>query len=186
MRQKDQTMRFNDIELGIMKRVFADNEDLIFIVRKVLFQSELTKGERNMLDASLSDEVNSLLKKMFVPELDTESPLFQMTDLPLGLNLAMNSKGVEEMQPLFEAKKLEMDYLNQQLEAIKNENSSKRIRFSSMAKLEPYPKAFVGVTARNWLLVFIDSSLQQIKILAGTKKETLEETMERISKDSAK
>ena len=186
MRQKNQKMRFCDAELELMKRVFSDNEDLLFIIRKVLFQFELSEAESVILKDNLSENVRAVLKKMLAPELDPESPLFQITDLQLGLNMPMGTKGEDEMKPQFEAKQLEIDYLTQQLESL-NGKVEEKIKFSELTDLKKDShEVFVNITARNWLILFIDSSLQQIKFLAGEKNETLEQTMHRLSKDSSK
>tara|TARA_R100001530_G_C4291459_1_gene148131 strand:- start:593 stop:925 length:333 start_codon:yes stop_codon:yes gene_type:complete len=47
-------------------------------------------------------------------------------------------------------------------------------------------QAMVNIKARNSLITHIDTQLMVIKSLAGSKKETVEETKERLQKDSAR
>ena len=45
---------------------------------------------------------------------------------------------------------------------------------------------FVNITARNYLLSYIDSNCKQLEFLAGTKEETVDQTVARLQKNSAK
>ena len=47
-------------------------------------------------------------------------------------------------------------------------------------------QAFIGLQARMKMIQLTENSLWRIKMLSGTKKETLEETKARLNKDSAK
>lgn len=46
--------------------------------------------------------------------------------------------------------------------------------------------ALINLKARNTLIQHVEMCLGQLKILAGQKKETVEETKERLKKNSAK
>jgi hypothetical protein len=196
MRDKDQKMRFNKAELSLIKAVFADNEDLIFALRKVFLQFPLNETEKEMIKGQVTETVYTLIKKFFLPELDPEAPLFQLTDMINTLSIPMQTKGVEEMEPLIEAKQLEIDYLAQRLgelydfthDIISDRNT---INLSEMVKVKSIRSemnvVFVNITARNYILSWVDSNLQQIQFLASQKDgETVEETLERLKKDSNK
>jgi hypothetical protein len=47
-------------------------------------------------------------------------------------------------------------------------------------------KIWANIMARNFLLSFTDTHIQQIMFLAGLKEETVEETKARLMKDSNK
>ena len=188
-RQKDQKMRFNDSELQLFKALFAENEDLLFIIRKVFLQVPLSITEEKILSDAMSEPAHALLKKTFLPELDADSPLFQLSDMRLGLNVDMKGLSPEQAWPLILTKEMEIDYIEQRVEALKGEKKRDALKLSSMTKDlrgAGQEQAFIRITARNYLLSYIDSNLAQIKFLAGESKETVEETKARLAKNSAK
>ena len=187
VRDKDQLMRFNKAELALLKAVFADNEDLLFAIRKVLLQFPINEAEQAMIKGVLNEQVYALIKKFFLPELDPEAPLFQLTDMINTLSLDMKAKGVEEMKPLMYAKVTEIAYLDQQLKVLKGDDEGE-IRLSKMVEvigLDEF-ESYVNITTRNYLLSWVDSNIQQMKFLAGKKEETVEDTLTRLAKNSSK
>jgi hypothetical protein len=172
-----------------MKNTFAENEDLLFIIRKFLLQFDLSNEEAKILKGSLTENLYNLLYKTFLPSIDPDAPIFQLTDMVMGLNIEMKSKGIDEMIPQIEAKQLEIEYLEQQFDELKTEKRKKnRIDLQLMASIKGKKpeEAYRDITARNYLLSYIDSNIQQIKFLAGKKEETIEETVNRLKKDSSK
>lgn len=187
MRQKGQVLMFNDQELSLIKATFADNEDLLYAIRKVLLQLKLSEQEQKLVD-SISKEVYSIIKKRLYPDIDGESPLTQIGDIYQTLTKDLQTKNVEEMQPLFDAKQLEIDYLNQQFSVLKGKKIDEEIKLSELAKLEGKSNydRYVHTTARNFLLGYIDPMLLMIKNIAGQKTESVDELKKRITRDSSK
>jgi hypothetical protein len=106
-----QQMRITDAELSLIKTVFADNEVLL-----------------------------KLLRKVFLPEIDVTTPLGQQIDLWMTVK-------IEDMTP---------------------------------------EEAIINLKARNTLISHLEMCLNQLKVLAGTKTETVEQTKDRLKKDSSK
>ena len=201
IRDKDQKMRFNKAELSVIKGLFAGNEDLLFAIRKVLLQFALSERDEVIVHRAITRETFPLIKKFFLPDLDPEAPLFQMTDMWLGVQGDLKQP-VDLSWPYIEAKELEIKYINQQLNqlldlATGNALKPAEIRLSELTKIGAKPttkaalenfqeKIWVNLNARNYILSFVDSNLQQIKFLAGLKEETVEETLSRLEKNSNK
>lgn len=187
MRDPGQLMRFNKIELGLFKTLFADNENLLFTIRKVLLQFELTEEEQKAIDA-ISPTGMSLIRKHFMGGIDPEAPLNQLADMRRGYAVEMQGKDVEEMTPIFQAKELQIDYLNQQFDFLEKANIQQEIKLDEMheVKLKPKEKAYSDIMAWNNILSYVDSNLQQIQFLAGKSDETPEQTIKRLQKDSSK
>lgn len=189
-RQEGQKMRFTDNELSLMKSVFADNEDLLFIIRKVLLQFELTSLERETLDKQLSDNMYELLRKTFLPTIDPDAPLFQLTDLVMSLTNDLKGRSQDEMYSQIIAKELEIRYLEQQFEVLKGNRLLEGINLKDLGRLSGVRskglEEYENITARNYILSYIDSNIQQLKFLAGKKEESVEETVNRLQKDSTK
>lgn len=189
MRDTNQIMRFNGLELDLIKSLFSENEELLFLIRKVLLQFELTERENLILKNSINEDTYQLLRKTFLPEIDSEAPLFQLSDMRVALKNDLTAKDVDGMGPLFEAKKLEIDYLNQQFKILEGleSNPSQKIKLSDMARLDGDKyQNYVNLTAWNYLMTYIDSYINELRNLANLKKETQEETIKRLRRNSAK
>lgn len=104
-------MRISDSELELIKSVFADNDELL-----------------------------KLMRKIFLPEIDVKAPLGQQIDLWMTIK-------VEDLSP---------------------------------------EEVIINLKARNTLITHLEMCLNQLKVLAGQKTETVEATKERLKKDSTK
>ena len=190
-RDINQKMRFNDAELSLLKALFADNTELLFTIRKVLLQFKLTEQEEASLKGMINDTTFTLLKKVFLPEIDPDAPLFQLADMVLGLGGDIKDKMIDQVALYIQAKDLEIRYMEQQVAVLKDTTIPVKLSLSDMASLKmgktrDENDVFISVIARNYLLSYIDTNLQQIKYLAGLKTETVEETKARLARDSAK
>jgi len=184
-------MRFTDAELLTMKNAFADNDALLYTVRKLMLGFDLDGGEKKMIKSQVGEVVYKVLYKLFFPTLDPDAPIFQLTDMVMGLNADFKNTTASDIAILIQAKQLEMDYIVQQLEYLKdvdNSSFSKSVDLDDLIEIKgkDSERAQLEITARNYLLSYIDSNIQQLKFLAGKKEESVEETVERLARDSAK
>lgn len=108
---KGQEMRITDTDLSMLKNTFAENTELL-----------------------------KLLRKIFLPEITADAPIGQNVDLWMTLKL-------DDMTP---------------------------------------EQAMVKILARNTVIQHIESCLGQIKILAGQKSESVEQTKDNLKKNSNK
>lgn len=191
-RSPGQVMMFNDNELALIKNTFAENDEYLFAVRKVLLQFPLSESERGMVKSFTSPAVFSIIKKRVHPDLDPDAPLFQLADLYQGLTNDLMTKTVSEMAPRLEAKKLQIEYLDQQFAILQDLDNAPaptiildRMKHIGKGIDEMY-SAYVGNLARNHILSWVDSSMNYLKTIAGTKKETPEEQKKRLERDSSK
>lgn len=187
MRQKGQILMFSDAELSLIKNTFSENEDLLYIIRKHFLQLELTKEELKVLKTYVNDEVIKVLRKRIMPDIDGDVPFRQVGDIYQTLTNDLKVKSVDDMEYQFKAKQLEIDYLEQQFNALKEESEG-GISLEEMKSLKDKgaEEMFIDTTARNFLLGYIDGMLDHIKILAGQKIESVEETKKRLTRDSNK
>lgn len=184
-------MRFSDSELGLFKGLFSDNEEMLFLVRKLMLQFELNQVERQILGKAMTKECYALMRKLFLPQLEADAPMFQLTDMHLGLNTDWKDLTPQSAAPMLLAKELEIDYIAQQLAVLKDlDFRLEKIKLAELVKrrqkTEEEEDVFARITARNYLLSYIDSNMQQARFLAGLKQETVEQTKQRLAKDSNK
>lgn len=179
---------YNDTELSLIKTVFAENEELIYAIRKVLLQFPLTEAETVMVKNAMTPEVYAILKKRIFPDVSEDAPLGQIGDIYQTLTNDLKSKNVEDMEPLLAAKQLEIDYLEQQFSVLKGEKTGEKIKLDAMKIIEGNSAfdAYVGNTARNFILGYIDPMLALIRSIAGQKEESVEEQKERMTRNSSK
>lgn len=184
---KNQVLIFNDAELGLIKATFTDNDDLLYIIRKVLLQFELSEEEKIII-RGLSSEVYDVVKKRMFPDFDDQYPLTQIPNMLAGLTTDIRSRKVEDMEGLFDAKQLEIDYLEQQFRVLKDLETEENIKLSDLANLKgkTLDEKFVNVTAYLWLMGHVDPMLVWLKNIAGAKSESVEQAKERMTKNSNK
>lgn len=111
MKEQKGEMRITDAELSLLKDLFAGNDALLKVLRKI-----------------------------FYPEVTAESPIGQNIDL--WMTLSIDGQTAEE--------------------------------------------AMINIKARNALINHVEQCLLQMKILAGLQTESVEETKERLKKNSNK
>lgn len=179
-------MRFTQTELELMKALFAENEELVYAIRKAMLQLDLTIGEKAVL-GGLTEEGFNLIKKLFYPELDGDSPITQLADLRIGLDIKTLSP--DGAWPMIKAKEIEMDYIKQQLDVIRGrgEEKIKLVDLADLSGTKPQrEQIYINFTAWNFLVSFVDGMINQLKVLAGLKSETVDQTLERLAKNSNK
>ena len=190
MRDPNQQFIFNDEELSLIKNTFANNDTLLYTVRKVLLQFPLTEAERGLIKLSITPEVHNVLKKRILPEISDDFPLSQLPSLLTTLTEQLKVKNVEEMAPLFAAKKLEIEYLKQRLDDLKNVDvivDRREIVLDDLCQITTdAQQTYINIQAYLFILGYIDPMLMFIKSLAGEKEETLEKQKERLTRNSNK
>jgi hypothetical protein len=186
MAQQTQVMRFSDSELDIIKGTFLDNYELLIAVRKVMLQMPLGAVDLAILLVFKGkDELNKVMRKTFLPELDSEAPLGQEIDL--WMILPIDKMTPTEAYPHLQANKIAIDYIDQQLETLKDTNKVGKIRLSEMVGIKPdETETYINNVARNTIIGFTENQLVQLRTLAEQNRETEEERKLRESKDSNK
>ena len=187
--KKKRTMRFSEKELITIKGVFAENDDLLKTMRKVFYQMPLNAVDLSALELTFKNkpELNRVLRKCFLPEIEADVPFQQQIDL--WMTIQLKEMMVGEASVHLDSIQIWIDYMNQQLEVLKTGKYKKpKIDFKELTDIkEDIPtERFAKVLARNTIINHVEQQLNQILILAGMKTETPEETLERLSKDSNK
>lgn len=184
MRQKDQKMRYSNAELSLIKNTFAGDDTYLYAVRKHMLGVVMEDEEQKVIK-QMTPSLKVLLRKVFMPSIDGDSPLFQVVDMAMGLSTDFKGRSVEEGRVFIEIKKVQMDYIKGRLDAIEEGHNGGDLTLLIMSDLSS-ENAYVNINARNYLLSYIDSFCNELRNLAGMKDETVEETMQKIVKNSSK
>ena len=180
-----QVLMFNRAELSLIKTTFAENEPLLYAVRKVMHQFKLSDEDKALLKRHISPAVMKVLRKRMLPELSNEFPIGQLATLVASLNEQFKSKQDEDMEVQFDIKKLELDYIEQQLTVLRDTDAPQPLKLADMASLSANDR-FIGLSAYLFLLGYLDPMLNFIRAIAGEKDETPEEQAKRITRDSSR
>jgi hypothetical protein len=193
MPEKDQVLIYNSVELSLIKNTFAENDVLLYALRKVLLGFELTEPEKGLLRVSITDAVYEALKKRILPDLSPVYPLGQIPSIITTLTELLKVKDVEEMKAHFDAKDIEISYLEQRFTVLKDiiENRETTISLIDLKELGEFrgkspERQYVDTTAYLFLVGYIDPMLIFIKSLAGSKDESIEQQKERLTRNSSK
>lgn len=186
--KKPQTMRYSDDELRMIKSNFAENESLLLLMRKAMFQFPMTAEERELLANQFSsEEINKLMRKTFLPEIQDDIPLGQSIDL--WMTVEMRDKDPQRVMVDLLVRKRLIERLETGLECLKGVvpvDFDPVVKYSPNIVMSESYDEYVKVNSRNTYISHIEQQLIQLKLLAGLKEETIEESKERLKKDSAK
>lgn len=187
-----QTMRFSETEIDLMRNTFLENDELAKLIRKRLLQMDLTEDEQGLLKRLVpsGSDLFNLVKKTVHPALDGDAPFFQMVDIYL--NADVKEKPIEIATLNILAREIMYTYLDETFEKFYDFEASFKSNFKELTsnvqwKLKDDERMLcASFLARNTLLNHIDFQLNQLVILANTKKQTSEEIAEKNKKKSTK
>lgn len=185
-KQKQQKMRYSDAELSVIKATFVDNDELLIAIRKVFLQLDLTTAEKQMIK-SLQDKPDLLavIRKSFLPEIDGNAPFQQVVDL--FMTLKMDDKTPTQAYPHILAREKLIQYLHEQLRFLE-EGAKPKLSFKELTKIgdKVDEDIYIDLLCRNTIIGHTEMQLQQFIVLAGQSDETVEQTKERLFKNSTK
>lgn len=179
-------MRYSDAELSLIKNTFAEQEELLVLLRKFLLQGNLTASELSYLKSYTdSPAVIKVLKKAICPVMDKQAPAFQTVDL--FSNIAVDTIPTEHANLIIKSRQLAVQYLNERFDELAGEKVEDPIMFDELITgVEEAAVAHLNLVTRNFILSHVDSQLfNSVLVMAGTKDEDPEEQKRRLTQDSA-
>lgn len=181
----EQKMRFSNKELELLKNTFAEDDTVLKVLRKVFLQIDLSESEDILAKELIRGDVLDLMYKIFLPTIDGDAPLHQIVDL--WLTLKLDDKDPDLAYPHIKARELLINYFKQQMGVLQNSRNKSPLKLDDAMKLTGDRELdFVNLVARSTIVSHVEQQLMQIKILAGKKNETVEETLDRNLKNSTK
>lgn len=176
-------MRFSDAELSLIKNTFSENDDLIKAIRKVMLQLTLDPIDVSVLNAVKPQQVQSVIRKAFLPTIDGNAPLHQVIDL--WMTVKLDGKSVKEGFLQIKARELLIKIIDEQLQVLEGKKKRGRVNLSKLTLVKDKEEDVIAkVIARNTYITHVEQMLVELLLLAGLKEETLEQTMERLQKNS--
>lgn len=175
-------LRTPDEELGLLKTVFADNDNLLRILRNLFMGVELSAEEKQAVIA-IPVEVKKIVRKRFTGEFDKSTLVGQTSDPWAGIEVL--GKTPEFIFQIIKAREQLIELVKRAMELLDDPNKKlPELTFHSTL-LDNDPWA-IGFLARAGFLQQVDGQLSLIKVIVGTKSETVEQAKKRLQADSSK
>lgn len=177
-------LNINDKEIEVIKATFADNEELLKLVRALFFGFELTVDEKNIIRDTFSNaELRAIFWRRFHPVLDRNTPIGQVQDVWLGVEgMVFGQPGHVAIQAVgYKEKALEMT--KKALNLLDNPDGD---RVDVVFVPSKFDEQQISLLARNQFIRHVESQLLFLKTIAGGKTETAQQVKERLSRDSSK
>lgn len=180
-------MRYSDEELRLIKSNFAENESLLLLMRKAMFQFPITPEERELLVSQFgTEEINNLMRKTFLPEIQADIPIGQSIDL--WMTVEMRDRDPARVMVDLVTRKSLIKRIEVGLECLKGVTPldfNPVIEYNLDLNANPLD-VYADINSRNTYISHVEQQLIQLKLLAGMKDETVEELKDRLQKDSTK
>jgi hypothetical protein len=122
------------------------------------------------------------MRKIFLPEINGDAPLGQQLDLWMTVKIADQTPDMAHF--LMKARQKLITLLEIGLDALLKPQENTAVSMFELT--DDIETDYIWLTARNTFINHVDQQLIQIKFLAGQTDETVEQTKERLSKDSSK
>jgi hypothetical protein len=188
VKKEKRSMRYSDVELATIKTFFAENDELLIAIRKSFLQLPLTAVEQALLiTLKNSEDILKVLRKTFLPTIDGDAPFNQVVDLWMTIDL--KDKDPKEALTMITAREKLITYLEQQLKVLEGGVPSVNdIQLSDCVKVlkSKAEDTYTNFIMRNTLISHVEQQLSMLSVLSGQKTETVEQTKERLAKNSMK
>jgi hypothetical protein len=178
-------LMYSDKEIALIKSVFADNEPLLLAIRKLFFGLEMSQAEKDIIKGAFtSAEIIEVFRRKVYSTGRYDTPIGQISDFWFGVEKQVFGASRDTIAQAVESKKLAKAMFEKSFLLLENPDGEKvDVEYIQDAIIDPLQ---VSIIARNIYMQAIETALLTIKLIAGTKDETLEATVKRLKKDSAK
>jgi hypothetical protein len=167
-------------EIDTLKKAFAENEELLMSIRRLLFGFPIKKSEADVIESTFKDKnVRDAFKNKLYLELSPTTPIGQGADYWFGTDTEIVGKDPDTINQIVTSKHLVLMYLERGMAALENYAlyaSKINLELSSI-KDDPFQ---IMLLARNKYVSTVNTALIMIKTIAGMKNETAKETKERL------
>ena len=184
-KKQPQVLRYSDAELEFLNNTFAEKYELLVIIRKFLLQGELTEHEKHLF-STFNPDLLRIIGKTYLPELDLATPIGQLVDL--WSNIDTKNKDIEGGWLEMAARQILVSYVRGRFQAIAEGkfDSEPRLKDLEFSKNKTKEQNFIDMSARNSIIQHIDFQTGQLWILAGQKRESIQEIQKRLFRNSGK
>lgn len=177
---------YNEKEIASIKGLYAENDYLLLLIRKLFFGKELTQEEKKIITDTFKNEVDvEILRRKVYAHKDAETPITYVSDFWLGIEAQIFGASRDTITQAVESKARVEKMFETAFNLLKNPDGEKvKLDYDPTSLM--YDPLQTGLIARNLYIKAISMALNSIKIIAGKKSETPEQAKKRLEQDSAK
>lgn len=177
---------YNDKELEIIKSTFAENEELLIVLRKLFLGAKTLKAEKELVKGTFSKpELVKVVQRKIYGQLDVEVPIGELNDFWLGAETQIYGAEPHVIKQTVESKAKVLEMFTKAVELLADPDGEPVSIDYSLESLESDPLQS-GLVARNLYIKAIETALRTLQIVAGQKTESVEETKKRLKQDSTR
>ena len=182
----DERLNINEREITLIKKTFCENEYLLKAIRALFLNLGVTDEEKSAIKATFSDkELLALMHKKFYPQLDKDASIGTTMDVWMGVEQMVFGKGISEIYQAVQYKDEALKMTKKALALLENPDGEK-IDVTFDPALSVKDDYQIRLLARNQFIKHVESQLMFLMIIAGKKDETVEQTTQRLTKNSSK
>lgn len=178
-------LRISDNEFELLKSTFADRDELLKTMRNLFFGLPMSDDEEKQITDLFSgnETLRRMMRKQFLPELQSDLPIGQAIDLWMTLDL--KDKDIIQIRQSVDARAKLLEMVEKALNLLEDVRGEK-VDLTAWQKGAWTEGKDTSLIARNTFISHIDQQLATIRVLAGMANETIEETKKRLLQDSSK
>jgi hypothetical protein len=185
MAEKPRLM-YSDNDINLIKATFAENEELLLSIRKLFFGAEISPEEKaNIKNIFSKPQVKEVFRKKVYGLNNLDTPIGQLSDFWLGVETQVFGANRETIEQAITSKDLVLKMFQKAFDLLDNPDGEKVNLDFNATSLITDPLG-IQIIARNLYMKAIETSLLAVQTIAGKKDETLEQTLQRLQKDSSR
>lgn len=177
-------LAFNQSELNLVKATFAENEELLRIIRKAFLGGEMTEAQANTLKSTFEgkEELQKLVSIFFLPIVRDETPLGMGLDMWNGLQIS--DKDIHGAYYLILSREKTIGIIEKALQVIFSGSGTSG--YENLLAKGDKEEMYLNIITRQSVSGHVNQKTMELLTLAGTKQESTEETVARLWKNSSK
>lgn len=177
-------LMYGERDIELLKQVFAENEYLLQTLRKLFFGYELSQEDKDLVIQTFkSQEVRDVLRHKIYGLNNVNTPIGQVSDFWLNTESQVFGQSKDTIKQAIQSKKIILGMFEKSMELLTNPDGEKvDVSFNP----DTCDELGIDLIARNIYMKSVENALLGIKTIAGQKTESVEQTMKRLKKDSAK
>lgn len=180
-------LMYSNKDIDLIKSVFAENDELLVMLRKLFFGAKLTAGEKKIIVSTFENpEVVEVLRRKVYGTNNFETPIGQLSDFWLGVESQIFGASRDTIYQAIKSKELVLSMFVKGFDLLKNPDGERvHVNVPVSVDLNADPLG-VEMIARSLYMKAIESALHAVKTIAGMKSETAEQAVKRLQADSMK
>lgn len=178
-------LMYSNKDIDVIKSAFAENDELLVMIRKLFFGGKLTADEKKIITSTFSnEEVVEVLRRKVYGINNFETPIGQLSDFWLGAETQIFGANRDTVYQAIMSKELVLSMFTKAFNLLSNPDGE-RVSINFINDIQADPLG-VSLISRNLYMKAVESALHAVKVIAGMKSETVEDAVKRMQSDSSK